>query len=548
MQHPARPKLPAIHHPRRVALSASRLALAGLLGCAALSALLGAIRPAAAQTLAHRGWAGSGLNADPWWQDAVFYEVDPALVQTSHDDTEDNLAPLIAHLDYIKSLDVDAIVLTPYDLAREPAATPAAAALETAHEESFNALIGEAGRRHLRILVDLPLDRQSTDSILATARFWFGRGVAGLRLTLPQPQTSATGPAAISLNPADIIRIVRDLRAVCTSYAGERVLLWDNAKPFSTMLADADSPIETLPHTFQRKVTRSKLRRNRRHRHQRTPLSARRTPPNAISIRATGPQLEVEDDLEHLPALNAMGLRATLIGAGLTSPHPASLPVLITDAAGHARGFDRYPALATATADPSLAAGKLLATVLFTAGAVPMLYFGQEIGLPSAPPAASAPLPDQAVAAEDADSNSLLNFYRRLSSLHHSNPALREGSLQLLTTNQPDIVAWVRSVRGGGTLRPPVVVVCNLSTQPQVVSLDADLRRIGFRQPAGSSLRTLAVSRAAATGVSADTAAPAVATSRIPLEPHGVFVAELRAQPGLEHTSLPHRRRIRHHH
>ena len=57
---------------------------------------------ASAQTLAHPGWVGNGMNNDSWWQHAVFYRVR---------DAEPDFNALAARLESIRALGVDALLL-----------------------------------------------------------------------------------------------------------------------------------------------------------------------------------------------------------------------------------------------------------------------------------------------------------------------------------------------------------------------------------------------------------------------------------------------------
>ncbi|OJX94648.1 MAG: hypothetical protein BGO96_00740 [Micrococcales bacterium 73-15] len=52
--------------------------------------------------------------ATPWWRDAVFYQVYPRSFADANGDGEGDLAGLVAHLDAIAALGVDALWLTPF--------------------------------------------------------------------------------------------------------------------------------------------------------------------------------------------------------------------------------------------------------------------------------------------------------------------------------------------------------------------------------------------------------------------------------------------------
>ena len=65
------------------------------------------------QTLAHPGWAGDGITAQPWWKNAVIYEIYPRSFQDSNGDGIGDLKGITQRLDYLQDLGVDAIWLAP---------------------------------------------------------------------------------------------------------------------------------------------------------------------------------------------------------------------------------------------------------------------------------------------------------------------------------------------------------------------------------------------------------------------------------------------------
>jgi alpha-glucosidase len=244
--------------------------------------------------------------------------------------------------------------------------------------------------------------------------------------------------------------------------------------------------------------------------------------------------------------------------------------VAVTDMPETRRSWDRLSGTLSGTAADAIA--KMVATVLLTGREEPMLYYGQEIGM--ATEAAVAPSGDAAgaagrnafapspmqwgaskempagfttgvpwiemgpnaatanVAYEDADKESLLNWYRTLRELRHTHEALQGGAVTVVQTGYPDVVAWVR--RGVSARDQPVLVVCNLSARPVVISLDEPLRQVGVQ--ANSGVNPLATSFVpkqisyTATGIS--------------LPAYGVYLGEV-LHPGLEDAPAPtvrHRR------
>ncbi len=489
-----------------------------------------------AQTLAKKGWVGSGITVEPWWSGAVLYQIDPVSFQDSNGDGFGDIEGIVQRLDYLESLGVDALVLSPFQLepgfghgASGPPFDP-----RYGSEDDLSQLIQGASRHRIRLFVDLPLtSSQTTQETANSARFWLSRGVAGLRLTdspaAKSPDTSAadaSAPPQPALTDAQLAERLKALRALCASYAGQRVLLWDLAEPM---------PAATV-------VTRYV-----HHHAVHTAVPA-----------GDGAQLVVDRRLLMLAHLNVEQLRGA-IQPDQTGP----LPVTLSDAPDHARSLDRLgDHLGDARHDLPLA--KLLAAALLAGRGSPLLYFGQEIGMAStsAPGATSfdpAPMqwggesgftsgvpwidpgPNAAnanVTLEDADADSLLNWYRRLSALRHANPALRSGSLDVVAATDPDVVAWVRRPQPGST-DAAVLVVCNLADHPQVASLGTDLRRLNI--VTGTALmHTLATS---ALAISPDAPLGSMSVNHIELAPYGVYIGELTPQAGLENTPSPLRRR-----
>ena len=56
------------------------------------------------------------INAEPWWKTATVYQIWPASYKDSNGDGFGDLQGIISELDYVKSLGVDVIWLSPmYD-------------------------------------------------------------------------------------------------------------------------------------------------------------------------------------------------------------------------------------------------------------------------------------------------------------------------------------------------------------------------------------------------------------------------------------------------
>ena len=118
------------------------------------------------QMLARPGWSGSGMAAEPWWKHAVIYEIYPRSFQDSNGDGIGDLKGITQRLDYLQSLGIDAIWLTPiypspqvdfgYDISDYTAIDPQYGTLD-----DFDELVREAGRRNIRILMDMVMNHTS---------------------------------------------------------------------------------------------------------------------------------------------------------------------------------------------------------------------------------------------------------------------------------------------------------------------------------------------------------------------------------------------------
>jgi alpha-glucosidase len=104
--------------------------------------------------------------ATPWWRNAVIYEIYPRSFQDSDGNGVGDLNGITARLDYIKSLGVDAIWLTPiypspqvdfgYDVSDYKNIDPQYGTLD-----DFDRLVQEAKKRNIRVIMDLVLNHTS---------------------------------------------------------------------------------------------------------------------------------------------------------------------------------------------------------------------------------------------------------------------------------------------------------------------------------------------------------------------------------------------------
>ena len=216
--------------------------------------------------------------------------------------------------------------------------------------------------------------------------------------------------------------------------------------------------------------------------------------------------------------LSPSSLRTGLEASQQIADQGRSMPLLFSDGPGLKRSFTRY---GDGTHDTTIAKG-VAATLLTNRGAA-MLYFGQELGVADGTnelafgeakkgetPAAGSE------AAGNASGASLLNWYRQLTAVAHSNRTIASGAMTILNHDDQNVVAWIRRPASVSPSTPAIIVVENLSSQPVTLSLKEDVQRLHLK---GSFLRTL---------LRSDQAMGAMHLDSMTLEPYMVFIGELR--------------------
>jgi len=186
------------------------------------------------------------------------------------------------------------------------------------------------------------------------------------------------------------------------------------------------------------------------------------------------------------------------------------------------------------------AIAKLMGAFYLTLRGTPIMYYGEEIGMEnndpmrkeaqekgrdgertpmqwnSAPNAGFSkkdpwlPVPPSYrtnnVATESKDPNSVLNLYKKVLALRHTNEELLEGSYTALNEDDPNVMFYLRSYKGKA-----VLVALNMSATPQKAVFN--LAPQGF---AGATLKTLIASPEAS-----------VKGKEVTLEPFGLLIAEV---------------------
>jgi hypothetical protein len=403
---------------------------------------------ASPQTLARPGWAGSGMSTDVWWKNAIVYQVNPINFSPTGGS---GLHGVAQHVNYIQSLGADAILLTTI----QPDAT---------HSQSIDAVYGtlddldelihEASRHNVRVLLDLDPDIPAAD-LPNVARFWLNRGIAGFHVIGSSPEAHAQAA---------------ELRKAASTYLGQRILIGD---------------VDTTPQSSPQQRTYK-----------------------APDIQTT--QLLLDPRLGDLKPLNPATIRAAVESTESILEAGHSRPLLATDGPSFQRSMNRY-----GNGKDDLAVAKLVATILFTTRAQPLLYYGQELGVaapqssdttpstpiiiwdapppppkgnPVPPTERTMPNPTPNAALEDADPASLLNWYRKLIELHHSNSTINSGEFLSINRDDQNVLIMIRKPKNVSPETPILVILCNLTNKPAHLSIKTDTMRLHLR---GSFLRTL---------------------------------------------------------
>ncbi|HEY0307814.1 MAG TPA: alpha-glucosidase [Acidobacteriaceae bacterium] len=554
-------------------------------------------------TAAPVGTLASGKSAAirTWWKDAVIYEIYPRSFQDSNGDGVGDLQGIIERLDYLKGLGVNTLWLTPiypspqvdfgYDISNYEAIDPRYGTMK-----DFDRLVAEAKKRGIRIVMDAVLNHTSdqnpwflqsrasrtnskrdwyvwrdgkADSVppnnwislfghsawqwdattqqwyyhrfykqqpdlnwrnpavenamFNSLRFWLDKGVAGFRLDavfdlFEDPQLRDSGAIAgkntygdqnldstnVS-NMPEVHDVLRRLRSMTNTYSGNRVLIGE---------------VYTKSVDDLRKM---------------------------YGVHHDELQLPMDMQVGFINKLDAGLFRQHILEA--ETEIDGNQPLLTLDNHDNPRSWDRY-----GDGVHNDAIARMLAVVLLTTRATPMLYYGEELGMVTTDPTRKEdvkdpngllnwptekgrdgertpmqwnagvnagfttgatpwlPVPSSAALAnvqtESANANSMLNWHKKLIALRKTVPVLRNGGFKMLQGNSGDVVAYERTGTGAS-----VVVACNFSAKPVTFSLAGELK--------ARSVKTLAQSGGATT-------ATPVSLEKIDLPPYGSWAGEIR--------------------
>jgi alpha-glucosidase len=358
-------------------------------------------------------------------------------------------------------------------------------------------------------------------ALFSSVRFWLDRGVDGFRLDainwLFEDPALRDNPVLPALRPGSATEheqelkhnrdlpethgVLRRLRALSDRYPGQRVLIGEIWTPTMRQLVEYYGT------------------------------------PGAEEV-----QLPFNFFFLQVPKLDAAAFRGEIARAEAALQGRPTTYVLSNH--DRPRAYDRY-----GDGKHGDAIAKLLATLLLTLRGAPFIYYGEEIGMVTTEPArkedvrdpvgklywpgdkgrdgertpmqwdatAAAgfsrgtpwlPVPASAatrnVAAQSADPDSILGYYRRLLRYRKSSAVLRHGGYEEIGQD-PHLLAYRRSRAGQA-----VVVALNMSAEPRTLRLPSDLARATLR----------------AVVASAAPSAPAVA-GELRLPPYAAIVLEV---------------------
>jgi alpha-glucosidase len=335
-------------------------------------------------------------------------------------------------------------------------------------------------------------------AMFGVLRFWLDRGIAGFRLdaitTLfedpqlrNQPETGGTNAFG---DPNEDIRyidnlpqvhdVMRKMRALVDSYPGNRVLIGETYLPNTAALKEwygtaaqpeLHLPMDMLVGFGGSKYTpayfRPRLEAAQQQLDGHVPLFVFDNHDNTRSIDRYG-------DGAHDVAI-AKGIAAILLGSRATAMTYYGAPLGMRTETPTRKEDVRDP-IGIAGWPKEKGRDGERTPMQWTAGAQAGFSTDPTTWLPI--PANHATIN---VAAESADPNSLLAWYRTLIRLRATQPALRDGAMVMIDTGNPDVLAWRRDAAGGGKM----VVAINMTGHAAKLDLGA-----------ADALETLAVSEA----------------------------------------------------
>jgi len=531
-------------------------------------------------------------NGHAWWQHAVFYEIYPRSFADSNNDGIGDLKGITSKLDYLKDLGVDAIWITPffpspqvdfgYDVSDYEAIDPMYGSLG-----DFDALTVAARQRGIRVILDLVVNHtsdqhkwflDSKSSRTAQRRDWYIWRDGKAPGQPPNNWTANFGGSAWKFDPTTKQYYYHyfypeqpDLnwRNPAVKQAMFDVTRWWYKRGVSGFRLDAvntlfedpnlkDNPVRPGKSAYGDPLQEHKYNTNLPEIHEALRQLRKVTDQyNGVLIGETWTadinelnayygkgnnelQLPMDFLFTNINKLSAAEFRKQIAAINSAS----GWPTFVISNHDIVRSYDRY---GDGRHNDEIA--KLMAGLYLTLRGTPILYYGEEIGMKTTPPARKEdvqdpkgrtgwpqdkgrdgertpmqwdqsenagftrgkpwlPVPPTAkthnVAVETNDAQSILSFYKKLLKLRHSNRELLEGNYLPINQNDQNVLSYLRVYQDQA-----VIVSLNMSGAPQKVNYE--LKKNGF-----ASAKPLVT-----TGQSSSNG------DFVTLDPYGVFIGQL---------------------
>jgi len=513
-----------------------------------------------------------------WWKHAVIYEIYPRSFQDSNGDGMGDLNGITERLDYLKDLGVDAIWIAPlypspqvdfgYDISDYENVDPQYGTLA-----DFDRLLAEAQKRNIRIIMDAVMNHtsdkhpwfiESASSRTNPKADWYiwrdGKGPG----KPPNNWLSTFGGSAWQFDPA------RNQYYYHYFYIQQPDLNWRNPQVEHAMFnmlrfwldkGVAGFRLDAVPTLFEdptltdEKILpgknkfgdpneETKLQENLPEVHgviRRMRTMVNTYPNNRVLIGETylpnvqeldkwyggakhnELQLPMDMQVGFEKKLDANEFRQRITDA--ETKLDGNQPLFVFDNHDNPRSAARY-----GDGVHNKAIDQMLATILFTTHSTAMMYYGDEIEMPTTVPTSKDQVKDPIgisgwpqekgrdgertpmqwnsstaagfstnpntwlpvapdykevnVEVESKEPDSMLNWYKKLIALRRTDPAIHDGVMKMLETGNQQIVAWTRKAPNGEV----VVVACSFAAEPQSVSLQKALGG------SGKTAKTLAAS------------------------------------------------------
>lgn len=478
---------------------------------------------------------------DDWWRTAVFYQIYPRSFVDSNGDGIGDIPGIISRLDHLNdgtpgSLGVDAIWLSPfypspladfgYDISDYQAVDPAYGTMA-----DFDRLLAEAHDRGMRVIIDLVMNHTSVEhpwfaesrsSRTASTRDWY-------IWASPRPDGGPPNNWLSSFERCGTAWTYDDATGqyyLHTFTPGQPDLNWRNPAVWEAMekvwrfwldrgvdgfrvdvahrlMKDPqlrDNPPE-LAHARRHMPHATLRQRNVDHADGHKVLRRLREVLDSYGGRVALGEVPISDDRRLSEYFGRDGMHTAFHVALWEQPWQAAAVRKVVDGLASAVNAGALPTNALATHDISRTVtrygrqerARVAAMLMLTLRGIPCVYYGEELGMPDAPPPADRVLdvdgrdgtrtpmqwdatgagftsgepwlpsgPSIAginVARQDDEPGSLLNFYRRLIWFRRDSDALKHGDYRSLDT--PDeIFAYTRS-----TPDERLLVALNFSTR-----------------------------------------------------------------------------------